>query len=151
MPIKAKKISISLLSSTPTPVTAEALQKQLADIGLTCPDADPDKLEGYIDKVLGRLPTGGKVQSYGIFKPDKNGKLQFSSAASWEVDPTALGYSVELSYIQQSDYFDWLNENSSTFTGQVDDVPMYSGKYDTVEAIQELASTIAMGALARDE
>ena len=50
MPIPRQHFPINLNPATPTPVTVENLKKQLTDIGLTCPDSDPEKLKAYAER-----------------------------------------------------------------------------------------------------
>lgn len=148
------RFPIDLSPATPTPVTVENLKKQLTDIGLTCPDADPDKLKAYISEVEQRLP-GGAVQTYQILKPSKDPSLriaglhddyQESSTGNWEPDSTGLGYATTLEYIQQETHFDWLLGNQPGFTGVASNPPEYTGKYDSVSAVKEMFINVAVNA-----
>jgi hypothetical protein len=165
--IPRRKIPINLIAATPTPLTPEALQKQLNDIGLTCPDTAKDKLRQYIAEVKSQLEDG-KTQTYAILKPavpgvvagNGSGSVSFaelamaakaaggtsrlavtlsdSSVGNWEPDQTGLGYGPELEYIQYEAHFDWLKANRTSFTGTINNPPTLNGKYDSVDAIKKL-------------
>ncbi len=164
MPIPRRQIPISLEPATPTPLTAESLQKQLANIGLSCRDAHQDRLREYIVDVKAQIPHG-RTQSYAILTPvpgldRRTGQLTYrelavavqetgrasrlaktlgdSSVGNWEPDPTGDGYGPELEYIQFEAHFDWLKGNRTSFTGVIDNPPAYSGKYGSVDAIKSL-------------
>lgn len=156
MPIPRKKIPISLKSATPTPLTVDALKKQLTDIGLTCRDADESKLADHISSVKNQLPSG-VVQAYAIFKPAtqpvKNtfgllASVETSSTGNWEPDSTGLGYGSTLEYIQYETHFDWLKSNRPSFTGIQDKPPQYHGKYDTVDAVKKMFINVGTDASA---
>jgi hypothetical protein len=165
--IPRRRIPIQLSSATPTPLTPAALQKQLNDIGLTCPDTATDKLRQYIAEVQSQL-IDGHTQTYAILRPavpelmvgNGSGAISFaevadaaqaagqtsrlavtlaeSSVGNWEPDQTGLGYGPELEYIQFETHFDWLKANVQTFTGVVNNPPVMTGKYDSVDAIKKL-------------
>lgn len=58
MPIKIKRIPISLTPSQPTELTAENLQSQLKTVGLTCPEAELKALQGHIKDITSGLANG---------------------------------------------------------------------------------------------
>lgn len=154
MPIPRQHFPINLNPATPTPVTVENLKKQLTDIGLTCPDSDPEKLKAYIKEVEQRLPSGA-TQTYQILEPAKDPSTrieglhddyQQSSVGNWEPDSTGLGYATTLEYIQYETHFDWLLGNQPGFTGVVNNPPEYSGKYDSVSAVKEMFVNVALDA-----
>jgi hypothetical protein len=165
--IPRRRIPIKLAEATPTPLTPAALQKQLNDIGLTCPDTATGKLRQYIAEVQSQL-IDGQTQTYAILRPavpelmvgNGSGAVSFaelaeaaqatgqtsrlaltlseSSVGNWEPDQTGLGYGPELEYIQFETHFDWLKANLQTFTGVVNNPPTINGKYDSVDAIKKL-------------
>ena len=156
MSIPRKKIAISLKSATPTPLTVDALKKQLTDIGLTCSDAEKTKLEKYISSVKNQLPVG-VTQAYGIFKPAAQPaagafglvtNVELSSTGNWEPDGTGLGYGPTLEYIQYEAHFDWLKSNRPSFTGIEDNPPQYHDKYDTVAAVKQMFVNVGTDASA---
>jgi hypothetical protein len=147
MPIPRKKIAISLKQATPTALTVAKLKEQLTDVGLTCKDADTDKLAGYITDVKEQLPVG-KIQAYSICQPNTSAQPAAnafglvsleatSSTGNWEPDDTGIGYGPKLEYIQYGTHFDWLKRNRPSFMG-VEENDQYHDKYDTVDAVKQL-------------
>jgi hypothetical protein len=165
--IPRRRVPIQLTQATPTQLTPAALQKQLNEIGLTCPDTATDKLRQYIAEVKSQL-INGQTQTYAILRPavpdlmvgNGSGAISFaevaaaaqatgrtsrlavtlseSSVGNWEPDSTGLGYGPELEYIQFETHFDWLKANRPSFTGVVNNPPVINGKYDSVDAIKKL-------------
>ena len=147
---------MSLTKADPTPLTVDALKKQLTDIGLTCPDSAKDKLEEYIREVKGQLPAGA-VETYRILKPADDAdaaipglatQLAEASVGNWEPDDTGFGYGPVLEFIQYPTHFDWLYANRPGFTGIKNDPPTYTGRYDTVDAVKQMFATVATDASA---
>jgi hypothetical protein len=60
-------IPVSLGTDSPSKVLPEDLKKELTAIGLTCPDSNVDKLDGYIQDVVHEFVEGA-VQSFGFFE-----------------------------------------------------------------------------------
>lgn len=154
MPIPRHRIPVSLTEATPTELTVDALKKELTDIGLTCPDSEKSKLAAYITEVERQIPVGA-VETYGILKPAAAGEKRLegfqedyveSSTGNWEPDSTGFGYSTVLEYIQYQAHFDWLYANRPGFTGIKNDPPQYTGRYDSVDAVKQMFSTVATDA-----
>jgi hypothetical protein len=167
-PIPRLKIPISLLAATPTVLTAEVLQKQLNDIGLNCPDTALPRLRRYTAEVQSQLRdgktqtyailrpavpalaeagTGAGLVSFAeaaaaAQATGRTSRLAYtladSSVGNWEPDQSGLGYGPELEYIQYESHFDWLKANRASFTGVVNNPPVETGKFDSVDAIKNL-------------
>jgi len=154
MPIPRKRIPVSLASATPTPLTVDALKKQLTDIGLTCPDSEKSKLEEYITQVQRQIPVGA-VETFAILKPAEPGEnlytgmvtdLAEASIGNWEPDSTGFGYATVLEYIQYAAHFDWLLANKPGFTGILNNPPTYSGRFDTIDGVKQMFLAVATDA-----
>ena len=110
MLIPAQRIPISLEKTEPSEMTVESLKKQLDAIGLTCKDANSERLADYIKDVRGKLPNG-RIQSLTIAKPDEtknpgaNGYLRETSIGNWKPDGD-FGYQTQLSYIVYETHLD---------------------------------------------
>lgn len=165
MPIPRKPVQIELQKDTPSPLTVEALQKQLNNIGLDCAHTDPKRLEQYKNEVEKSFPDG-KNQSFGIQRPKAatDGTPYYKSVYSaqgapflgfdeasrgdWSPEASALGYATQLSTIIFSRNFNFLVENKQGFGGMKSDEKITQRKFETVEAIKELFTTVGVEASA---
>lgn len=154
MAIPRRTIPVSLTEATPTPLTVDALKQQLTDIGLTCPDSEEGKLAAYIAEVERTIPSGS-VQTYAILKPAGEGDVALAgfetdlaqaAVGNWEPDSTGFGYATVLEYIQYAAHFDWLLDNLPSFTGTKVAPPPYKGRYDTIDGVKKMFSTVATDA-----
>ncbi len=154
MAIPRRTIPVSLTEATPTPLTVDALKQQLTDIGLTCPDSEEGKLAAYIAEVERTIPSGS-VQTYAILKPAGEGDVALAgfetdlaqaAVGNWEPDSTGFGYATVLEYIQYAAHFDWLLDNLPSFTGKRVAPPTYKGRYDTIDGVKKMFTTVATDA-----
>lgn len=156
MPFPARRVPILLTATTPTEFTVDALKKQLTDIGLTCSEADKDKLTEYLQEFDTSIPVGS-VETFGMMKPALPGESKLegfvgayvqSSIGNYEPDSTGLGYATDLEYIQYPTHFDWLVSNQPGFAGMKNDPPESKGQFGTVDAIKTMFIDVATTASA---
>jgi hypothetical protein len=168
MTIPASQVPIDLSPAVPTAMTADGLKTQLDNIGLTCSQAEISLLAGYIEEVKNQIPNPANgATAWAILMPDastsaiadgvaalpqiesSSGLIQ-SSVGNWTPNPTALGYSSTLEFIQFPAHFNWLKANRSAFTGAGPTTNNYSGTDLTVDAIKlqfQMVATNASAAL----
>ncbi|MBY6255770.1 hypothetical protein K3G69_04550 [Phytobacter diazotrophicus] len=145
MTIHGKKIHINLKSNTPDELTVANLKAQLTAIGLTCPDAAEDKLQGYINEVRNRMPDGTTMAFYIADVNPETGIMGRVSNANWSPEDSALGYRDELTTVGKEENFKWLLSQGD-FSGQIHQSQTSQGKYDTVEAVKDAFVNVAEGA-----
>lgn len=158
MPIHEKKVSISLKPAKPTEITPIELRKELASIGLTCPDTQVESLKQLIADVKSQIPAG-VTEAFCIAGPaspqDAASTLAFSKTGlkakgtgNWEPSGSALGYMQQLEVIQLEKNFDWLKNNRSSFTGVVDNPPPYESVVPTIDAVKTMFVNVGVDASA---
>ncbi|MBR6994933.1 MAG: hypothetical protein IKH96_02815 [Ruminococcus sp.] len=142
IPIPKIKLEYPLATDDPTLITAEALQKELYDIGLNCGYTRIDRLETYIKETIATLPDG-TLEGYKIFNTNageindylKSGGLRKSFSdvvtdtsihANWQPQDICP-YKTELAVIAFPEHFDYLRNNYINFASSIKDINIYEG------------------------
>lgn len=136
------KVPIELKKVVATKVEASDLKKELNRIGLTCAHTEEKRLEQYIQDVVKKF-KGGKNQGFGTYEYRKeanimgeNAMLKFNSHGnrkeffnncvvdldinnSWDIVDEIDPYTIDLSVIGMSKYFDFLKDKYIGFPGNM--------------------------------
>ena len=152
--IPAKKISILLGEAIPTKLTGALLRKQLANIGLTCPDTIAAKLDQDIAEVKTQIP-GGTNQAFSITQPAvaseagsalafSKSNLKDSATGNWVPSGNAIGYMQNLEVIQFDKHFAWLKANRPGFAGTEDNPPAVNSVVPTLDAVKAMFTKLGV-------
>ena len=154
-PIPRKPVKIHLSKGHLAELTGAGLSQQLANVGLSCPLASPEKCEKYIKEVE-RTLSRSKNQSFGIYlahpdeinyhsclmktfkattnRPFLGARESISSA--WDPSEEALGYSSELMLTLAEANFKKLKEHFDDFNGHEKPSSESSEEGSTVDDIK---------------
>ena len=134
MPIPPRRIPVQLIEATPTPVTVDAVKKQLSNIGLNCDLAAEENLEVYIKEVERRIPAGG-TETYQILKPTTNPSARVAGLyGDYSSRPSGTGNRPVPASVTPGN---WSSSRSQPIsTGCSDNQPEFTGIVNNPAAVQ---------------
>ncbi len=167
--VPKNKISIALDRDTPTKLTVELLQKQLAAMGHNCSQTNLNELEVQKQEVLQGLART-TTQAFGITPPGGAGaalmphgswKIPAAAPQSAPVDGSyaallmeapavgknALGFAQRLAYICDREHFDYLvsKKQEFRFDGKSIEILGKKEKYSSAQAIKVMFKNAMLG------
>ena len=129
---------VKMNPSTPTPLTAAALERQMEAIGLNCAEINEATLNQYLAEVEALVPNGA-VASWGIGYTDDNANFQSISPGNWILDEGEVFFGVyQRALTAISHYYLWSVVYGDNIHGVLANPPAIAGNYKTADTIKSL-------------